>query len=942
MLLQLDRDTANPDHPLNRFATGNKHTLETQSKEQGMDLRQELVKFHTQYYTANLMTLSVLGNQSLSELETYVKTHFSGIPRASSTPSVSVHTAGAASSKDLQSVESQANPALQWWGRVEPFLSAQTAAHGLEVVPIAESRSLTLSWPIWVKSPAERAELRRTKPDFILSHLIGHEGKGSLRSYLVQKGWVNYVQAYTGTEISDCQVFDVHIDLTEEGHKHRVDVASAVFAYLDLLKHSKIGGTGADKDAFGIPAYLVEEFAMLSKVRFDFGEKGDPASYVSTLVANMQVFSDPSVYISGPNLFDAPDQAQIRRYLAHLTPTAARVMMVAPDFKNHTSLTGRYYGTEYNQKVLVEETQTWANVRAVDFPELTLPAPSDLLPKNFDLVSKTDTSLLSENAKTKLLMAPPKQIRNDEKWQIWHKLDESFRQPKVHVVISLAVPADTYNADFVVQSRLFSNCFTDSINEFLYEARLAGLSMELDINSQGVQLILSGYNDKMPVFAEKIGATLRNYQPDAATFERYKEQLLRELNNWATQQPYSHASYYASLVSLTMQHTVEEILTATARSDLSTQQAFLHTVLARSYGKALVIGNIDAPGAEKLVQVVQEILPFVPLPRVERAQRKVNVLPLASTLSLASSTPQTTAVGLDGAGRLESHLTPVGGYRLAYPEPNLNDENSAASFYFQLPSRSPQEYMYLHLLAEVLEQPFYGSLRTQQQLGYVVYSGVKNRENTYSLAFVVQSSTVDGPEITRRIEGFLHVELPTILDNLTQSEFERFQQGIVVRRLEPDQRLTSQASRFWGELCAVDTLKHARASESSVSASEKSAKSSLIEPRFDRNAEEVSALRDISLENFKTFAREFLMVGGARRRLLVSQITSSKMRDLSTEDNGNPVPSRVVDTGNSSESENEGEEEEALQETKPGNVLDIAYVEIAGREKEIVSIAERL
>jgi len=44
---QLDRDTANPAHPLNRFATGNKHTLETQSKEQGMDLRQELVKFHS-------------------------------------------------------------------------------------------------------------------------------------------------------------------------------------------------------------------------------------------------------------------------------------------------------------------------------------------------------------------------------------------------------------------------------------------------------------------------------------------------------------------------------------------------------------------------------------------------------------------------------------------------------------------------------------------------------------------------------------------------------------------------------------------------------------------------------------------------------------------------------------------------------------------------------
>ena len=38
----MDRDTSNPSHPLNRFATGNKLTLETQSKQQGMDLREEL------------------------------------------------------------------------------------------------------------------------------------------------------------------------------------------------------------------------------------------------------------------------------------------------------------------------------------------------------------------------------------------------------------------------------------------------------------------------------------------------------------------------------------------------------------------------------------------------------------------------------------------------------------------------------------------------------------------------------------------------------------------------------------------------------------------------------------------------------------------------------------------------------------------------------------
>ena len=39
--------------------------------------------------------------------------------------------------------------------------------------------------------------------------------------------------------------------------------------------------------------------------------------------------------------------------------------------------------------------------------------------------------------------------------------------------------------------------------------------------------------------------------------------------------------------------------------------------------------------------------------------------------------------------------------------------------------RDPNEYVLLEVLAELVEQPFYNSLRTQQQLGYIVYSGIK-------------------------------------------------------------------------------------------------------------------------------------------------------------------------------------------------------------------------
>lgn len=40
---------------------GNKLTLETRPSNDGVDVRQELLKFHSTYYSSNLMGLCVLG-----------------------------------------------------------------------------------------------------------------------------------------------------------------------------------------------------------------------------------------------------------------------------------------------------------------------------------------------------------------------------------------------------------------------------------------------------------------------------------------------------------------------------------------------------------------------------------------------------------------------------------------------------------------------------------------------------------------------------------------------------------------------------------------------------------------------------------------------------------------------------------------------------------------
>ena len=98
-------------------------------------------------------------------------------------------------------------------------------------------------------------------------------------------------------------------------------------------------------------------------------------------------------------------------------------------------------------------------------------------------------------------------------------------------------------------------------------------------------------------------------------------------------------------------------------------------------------------------------------------------------------------------------------------------------------------------------------------------------------------------------------QLPALLAGLSESDFAAYKKGIISKKMEPDQRLTAQAGRFWSEICQQ------RGED---------------EPIFDRSHREVEVLETVSKAEFVAFATDLL--DGDGTRLLVSEITSEKMR----------------------------------------------------------------
>lgn len=72
--------------------------------------------------------------------------------------------------------------------------------------------ALEMSFPLEYQPP-----YWRHKPASFLSHFIGHEGPGSLYSYLKEKGWVTSLSAGPQSLARAFAMFKITVHLTQEG-----------------------------------------------------------------------------------------------------------------------------------------------------------------------------------------------------------------------------------------------------------------------------------------------------------------------------------------------------------------------------------------------------------------------------------------------------------------------------------------------------------------------------------------------------------------------------------------------------------------------------------------------------------------------------------------------------------------------------------------------------
>ena len=116
-LYQVQKETINPAHPFAKFSVGN---LDTLSDRNGQSIRDEILHFHQQQYSADLMTLALIGPHPLNELQQWVESKFNTI-------------------KNQHRQDKRVDI---------PFMTAEETQKIIRVEPIKEIRRLILAFPM--------------------------------------------------------------------------------------------------------------------------------------------------------------------------------------------------------------------------------------------------------------------------------------------------------------------------------------------------------------------------------------------------------------------------------------------------------------------------------------------------------------------------------------------------------------------------------------------------------------------------------------------------------------------------------------------------------------------------------------------------------------------------------------------------------------------------
>lgn len=681
-----------------------------------------------------------------------------------------------------------------------PVSLSEKKAQMVYIEPLHDIKTLTITWEV---PPEFNHDLDYHTADLV-SYVLSEESPKSLSSVLKEKGYIHNLGAYQSADDENVSFFRISFELTEPGLQNKDKVIATCFEAIETLKEN------------GIPRYRFDEMTTLAKLDYAYQSRPEAYSYVETNAYAMQRESLDTFpqKMSWPTYYDA---ARVSDFLSCLSPSEANYFVMAPSqnvgktFDQIEEFAAISYTLEPVSKKTLNQ---WKEAKAVDY--IAVAKPNAFIPNNFELITTKNDYSSDKN---------PQVFFQDEKNLIYYAADQDYHLPEASYKVMVATPNINASAESIVFSDLFYQSLKDALASSLDQAALAGLNASISLEPKyGFGVSVQGYSHKAQLLLNQIITEAITHLPKEKDFEKYHDRLLRAYQNQKKQIPGKQAGESMRNLIIKDYASIDSKVQSLQNIDYVAFLGYCQTLFENTYTKAMIYGNVNRKGVEREVAYLKEAFDFSkPYPLNQHYKR--GILELSSSSSPKFYDEVTSQEG-NATYLMVSHGVLDAKQRAAYD-----------------------------VLSKAISEPFSETLRTKQQVGYLVHAYPREYDKKLFTCFIVQSNSCSTRDLLARYELFNEEFLASIgKEDLNEEKFDTIRKALITQYLQPAVSIPSKAD------------------ELSQLAFEYSGE-------FDLSKQRAEALRELTFEDFANFCYQELGRGNSRR---IAVLVNGKMSDIPT------------------------------------------------------------
>jgi insulysin len=624
----------------------------------------------------------------------------------------------------------------------------------VKIIPVKDRDNVTLLFEINTNKNIKNNNLLN-----YVSYLIGHQGKNTLYDYLYKNGLIDSMFSSEECALENCSIFGIKFKLNN--HTNIDDLVNAYFKYMLLLKDSLYDEKILD---------LLEEDRFINNQQFDNFEISEEGDFVSNISSNLINYDESRKYVLKYNYligeFLTKDKIieELGNIIENLLDKSKFSLLdISKKYQENevNFKTEKYYNIKYLEEELV------LNNNSKFKGLLSFPNKNKYIVKNKEKINEETHEFPIKVGKHKFIDTYLKKdfIHNTTDCQIFIKV----MKDNIYDSVSNKVK-------YIFLSELYSLYF----NDVLFDVNNANFNVGVSINKSNYIITANGYYKKI---VDIINIFLENFKKltdpkihDNEKFMKVRDNLLKKFRNKKYDSPFKKIFEYEDKL-IYNKHIDDKDIEKEIEKINSYEDIIDINILNTNNILVYAEGNIKVETINDLTDLLNEKFIF----EDKNYDNIVNLDIDKITSSIKEEIINENSEETNNCILVNYFLSNI------YKSKNWMED-----------------YANLLIFDLLISKEFFDSLRTKEQLGYIVKSnlgimGVLDKQYS-NYKFLVQSNIKDVDYLEERINKFVTEEINSIIKNLTEEELEEMKESTKEILLKPFSNLLDSFSFYFDKI----------------------------------------------------------------------------------------------------------------------------------------------